>query len=108
MLHNLHDFVTWLFVGWYKALFGVERLRTRVPADDAIFNYVMIEARCSDNPGVHIKGVRISEGALYSTLGCRHSLHNTTSAVFRQVCVLGLGNIAVGSTCQRQIARLFC
>ena len=26
-----------------------------VPANDAIFYYVMIEAGCSDNPGVHVK-----------------------------------------------------
>ena len=34
-------------------------------ANDATFYYVMIEAGCSDNPGIHIKGVRISEGPLY-------------------------------------------
>jgi len=28
---------------------------------DAIFDYVMIEAGCLDNPGVRMKGVRISE-----------------------------------------------
>jgi len=31
----------------------------------AIFDYVMIEAGCLDNPGVCIKGVLISEGPLY-------------------------------------------
>ena len=30
-----------------------------------IFDYVMIEAGCSDNPGGHIKGVWISEGPLF-------------------------------------------
>jgi len=30
-----------------------------------IFDYVMIEAGCSDNLGVRIKGVQISEGPLY-------------------------------------------
>ena len=31
----------------------------------AIFDYVMIEAGCSDNPGVLIKGVQISGGPPY-------------------------------------------
>ena len=30
-----------------------------------IFDYKIIEAGCSDNPGVRIKGVWISEGLLY-------------------------------------------
>ena len=60
------------FVESYKALF-VKCLRTyeqcymvAVPTNHAIFYYVMIEVGCSDNPGVHIKGVRISEGATFA------------------------------------------
>ena len=33
--------------------------------NDVIFNYIMIEAGCSDNPGVCIREVQISEGPLY-------------------------------------------
>ena len=33
--------------------------------NDVIFDYAIIEACCSDNQGVHIKGVRMSEGLLY-------------------------------------------
>ena len=43
---------------WYVAL----------QKNDAIFDYAMIEAGCSDNPGVRIKEVRISEGPLYTCL----------------------------------------
>ena len=33
--------------------------------NDVIFDYAIIEAGGSDNPGVRIKGVRISDGPLY-------------------------------------------
>ena len=36
-----------------------------IQKNDAIFHYVMIEAGCLDNPGVRIKGGRISDGPLY-------------------------------------------
>ena len=39
-----------------------------IQKNDAIFHYVMIEAGCLDNPGVRIKGGRISEGPLYIQL----------------------------------------
>ena len=42
----------------------------------AIFDYVMIEAGCSDNPGVCIKGVRMSEGPLYSYLTSGRSVES--------------------------------
>ena len=42
-----------------------------------IFDYAIIEAGCSDNPGVRIKGVWTSDGLLYiicKTLACAHSM----------------------------------
>ena len=33
--------------------------------NDVIFNYIMIESGCSDNPGIHIKEAQMSEGPMY-------------------------------------------
>ena len=39
--------------------------------NDVIFDYTIIEAGCSDNPGVRIEGVQISEGLMYlQKVGC--------------------------------------
>ena len=38
---------------------------TTTKQNDVIFNYIIIESGCSDNPGVHIKEVQMSEGPMY-------------------------------------------
>ena len=43
----------------------LESTTTSIQKNDAIFHYVMIEAGCSDNLDVHIKGGQINEGPLY-------------------------------------------